>query len=267
MSAIIDQMLHALDRGELVELPSTHTLLSVRDAQTMGLELRAQRTARGERPRGYKIGFTNRTIWQRYCVDAPIFGTVWDSTVSDVSTDARISLSAPNRLSQPRIEPEIVFGFSRDVPFDATPEQVAACIDWAAHGFEIVHCHYADWKFTAADTLVDFGLHSRLLIRSKISIDRDLSKARELTSTAVTLFCDDAVVDRGVATVVLDGPFEALLHLQSELISVPGAAAIKAGDVVTTGSITDAHPILSGQRWHTQLEHSALAGLSVVFDD
>ena len=41
---------------------------------------RRLRIARGERPLGYKIGFTNRGIWDRYGVHAPIWGPVWDST-------------------------------------------------------------------------------------------------------------------------------------------------------------------------------------------
>jgi len=45
------------------------------------LAVRALRTARSENPRGYKIGFTNRTIWERYDVFAPIWGTVYDTTL------------------------------------------------------------------------------------------------------------------------------------------------------------------------------------------
>ena len=36
--------------------------------------IRRLRIARGERPLGYKIGFTNRGIWDRYGVHAPIWG-------------------------------------------------------------------------------------------------------------------------------------------------------------------------------------------------
>src|SRR6185295_10811886 len=50
-------------------------------AYALALQVRALRIARGERPAGYKVGFTNRTIWQRYQVFAPIWGSVWDSTL------------------------------------------------------------------------------------------------------------------------------------------------------------------------------------------
>ncbi len=38
------------------------------------LAVRRLRMARGGPPRGYKVGFTNRGIWPRYNVDAPLSG-------------------------------------------------------------------------------------------------------------------------------------------------------------------------------------------------
>ena len=79
--------------------------------------MRALREQRGERPRGFKVGFTNRRIWPIYQVFAPIWGTVWDSTLTLCDDQASLDLG---HLSQPRIEPEAVFGFK------ATPQPAAA---------------------------------------------------------------------------------------------------------------------------------------------
>src|SRR5437764_12024168 len=43
--------------------------------------LHEHRVAAGWRPVGRKIGFTNRTIWPRYGVYEPIWGTVYDRTM------------------------------------------------------------------------------------------------------------------------------------------------------------------------------------------
>ena len=56
--------------------------LEVPAAYQRALAVRALREARGEKVRGYKIGFTNRTIWARYAVYGPIWGPVYDTTVS-----------------------------------------------------------------------------------------------------------------------------------------------------------------------------------------
>ena len=50
-------------------------------AYERALEVRQLRIARGEAPRGYKVGFTNRGLWPVYNVFAPIWGTVYDSTL------------------------------------------------------------------------------------------------------------------------------------------------------------------------------------------
>jgi 2-oxo-3-hexenedioate decarboxylase len=47
------------------------------------------------------------------------------------------------------------------------------CIDWIAHGFEIVQSIYPGWKFTAADTVAAFGLHGALLIGQPSSVGSD----------------------------------------------------------------------------------------------
>src|SRR3712207_7701374 len=43
-----------------------------------------RRMTRGERALGWKIGFTNRTIWDEYGVHAPIWGPMYDSTLQFV---------------------------------------------------------------------------------------------------------------------------------------------------------------------------------------
>lgn len=49
-------------------------------AYQQALAVRRLRQQRGEVPKGYKIGFTNRTLWQRYEVFGPMWGTVWDTS-------------------------------------------------------------------------------------------------------------------------------------------------------------------------------------------
>ena len=81
-TAIAARLLAAHDAAGLTELPSQRDApFDLPAAFAVADTLRALRIARGERPLGYKIGFTNRGIWQRYGVHAPIWGPVWSSTV------------------------------------------------------------------------------------------------------------------------------------------------------------------------------------------
>jgi hypothetical protein len=106
--------------------------------------VRAAREARGEHPVGRKIGFTNRTIWAEYNVDAPIWGYVYDRTVQDLGGEAlEVSLTA---FAEPRIEPEIVFGLAASPTPGMDERALIRCIDWIAHGFEIVQSIFPDGR-------------------------------------------------------------------------------------------------------------------------
>ena len=220
-------------------------------AYALALQVRALRLARGERPAGFKIGFTNRTIWQRYQVFAPIWGSVWNTTLQRSDGSGRIAVDA---LCEPRLEPEIVFGIVSTPPSEPTLQQLFECVDWLAPGFEVVQSHCPAWKFSAAETVADSGLHGRLLVgrplpvRSLAAADADALDTR-LAGMNVELQCDGRRVDSGRGANVLDGPLHALLHFVHELQRCPGAPSLQAGDVVTTGTWTDAWPVASGQRW------------------
>ncbi len=218
------------------------------------LAVRALRVARGENPVGYKIGFTNRKIWDIYNVYAPIWGTVWDSTTSyGVRSEASISLF---RICQPRIEPEVIFGFNTAPKPNASLEDLYQSLDWLAPGFEIVQSHKENWIFNAAEAVADSALHSRLVIGEKIKISTVSNNVQELmdqlAASKAQLFKGDELVDTGLGANVLDSPLEALYYFLNELRSCPGSTDIKPGDFVTTGTWTNAWPLVPGESWRVQ---------------
>jgi 2-oxo-3-hexenedioate decarboxylase len=235
-------------------------------AYAVALQVRALRAARGERPAGFKVGFTNRTIWQRYQVFAPIWGSVWDTTLQRSDGHGRIAIDG---LCEPRLEPEIVFVIASMPPPRPTLQQLFECIDEIAPGFEVVQSHCPAWRFNAVETVVDGGLHGRLLVGRSFSArllasDGESLDAR-LAGMNVKLLCDGRLIESGQGTNVLDGPLHALLHFVHELERCPGAPSMKAGDVVTTGTWTDAWPVTGGQRWRAVFD-APVGELEVSFD-
>lgn len=246
-----DLLAHA-DSGQpwpAAEAPFTDRL----GAYGAALAVRELRIARGERPRGFKIGFTNRTIWPRYNVFAPIWGTVYDTTLSLCEGEGSLDLA---HTCQPRLEPEAVFGFRATPARDVDAQALFDALDWVAPGFEVVQSHRDAWRFTAPDTMADNGLHARLLVGARQpvrQVARDAGALHAVLAAAtVTLWRDDDVVDRGHGAHVLDSPLAALLHFVRELRALPGAPDIQPGDVVTTGTWTDAWPVRAGERWTAQ---------------
>jgi 2-keto-4-pentenoate hydratase len=254
-------LLDACDRGVLMSAPPSEAAagFSMVDAYAVAELNRRHRMARGERALGYKIGFTNRSIWDRYGVHAPIWGPVWDSTVQLLhGVHGSTTL---HRLVQPRLEPEVMFGF-RSMPHSGMNEaELAGCIEWVAHGFEIVHTHFADWRFAAADTVADFALHGRLFVGPRVPIERFADPRAELAALNVRLFCGDRQVDEGEGALVLDGPLTALRVWIDAMAAQPHGWQVNPGDIVSTGTLTDAWPLSPGQTWRTELSDERLPGL------
>ena len=230
-------------------------------AYSVADETRALRIARGERPAGYKIGFTNRGIWSKYNVQAPIWAPVWDSTLALLDgAQAEVSLLG---MVQPRLEPEIVFGFASTPKPGATEAELTRCLAWVAHGVEIVHTHFDDWRFAAPDTVADFGLHGRLLVGPRVDVSEFAALGAELAALQLELHEGRSRVDSGQGSAVLDGPLNALRVWVDAMASQTPQWPINAGDVVTTGTLTDAWPLRAGQRWSTRLSDPRLCGLAL----
>ncbi len=253
------RLLEAHDGAYCTALPSSEAGgLTVEEAYAVAERLRALRVARGERTAGWKIGFTNRTLWERYGVDRPMWAPVYEHTVRPVEKTAHLALKG---FSQPRIEPEIVFGLRQAPRAGMTLDELHACIDWVAHGFEIVHTHFENWRFTAADTAADFALHGALFIGARVPASPWQTMAEDLAALRLELLCDGALKDQGEGRRVLDGPLQALRALVDAMAAVTPHWQVSAGDVVTTGTLTDAWPLAPGQRWTTRLSDARLQAL------
>jgi len=240
----------------------THPGLTPEAGYEAAAALHRHRLALGWKPVGRKIGFTNRSIWPRYGVYEPIWGTVYDRTVVYAERDRAVVPLAG--MLNPRIEPEICFGL-KAVPRAPDPDALLEAIDWAAHSFEIVQSPFPDWKFRLPDCTAANGLHGRLVVGTRVPA-RDLPQlVRALPGITIELRKDGCPVDRGVGANVLDSPLLALGHLVALLAGRPGAAPLAAGEVISTGTITDAHPVKPGETWSTELRGLALGGLEVRF--
>lgn len=208
---------------------------------------------------GRKIGFTNRTIWDRYGVHAPIWGWMYDDTVRLTETDnhpgppeAVVDVSA---LSQPRIEPEIVFGLAAPVLAGDSVDTIARRVAWVAFGFEVVHCHYPDWRFSIADTVIDGSLHGASRVGRRVPPWPGM--VEHLETFTLRLRRNGDVLGEGRGSHVLDSPLHAVAHLAG----VTGR--LEAGEILTTGTITDAAPGRPGDTFDVEIDGLPLEGLSL----
>lgn len=258
--ALAAELLAAIDVGRPVDPPTGRMPLDVPAAYGAAAALRRLRERRGARHAGRKIGFSNRTIWPIYGIDAPIWGDMFEDTVRDVAAGDAVALGG---LMQPRIEPEIAFGLSAGPSPDMSDAELLGCCAWVAHGAELVHSPYPGWKFRTADVIAAGGLHGMMLLGPRLPAGPEW--LAPLGDFACRLSRDGEVVAQGHSSDVLDGPLRALRHLAAVLAEDAASPPLAAGEIVTTGTLTDALPVAPGERWTTQLVGLDLPGIDVRF--
>jgi 2-keto-4-pentenoate hydratase len=249
----------------LAPITERHPGFDSADAYAVLDRITARRRTLGWEPVGRKVGFTNRTIWELFGVDRPMWAHTWNTTVAH-TVDNRASLSL-RPFVQPRIEPEVVFKLAGPVPVTDDPRAVLESVEWMAPGFEIVHCPFPEWRFTIAECTAAFGLHGALVVGPPVVID-DANRAAVagvLPTFGATLSRDGSEVERGVGANVLDSPALALAHLARVVADQPSAAPLAAGEIVTTGTITNAWPIAPGETWTSDYGELGLTGLTISF--
>jgi 2-oxo-3-hexenedioate decarboxylase len=226
--------------------------------------LRAAFEARGEKITGRKIGFTNREMWKVYGVQSPIWGYATSRTTYEHASTKVMSVKD---FAEPRIEPEIMFGLKAAPLPDMKEAALLDCIEWVSLGYEIVQSIFPDWKFAAADTVAANGVHGALVVGARHAIARRETEWKsELASFAVELYCNGNLMQRGSGALVLDSPVLALRHLVELLANDSHNRPLRAGEVISTGTLTLAMPVKVGETWTTKVAGIPLEEITLRFE-
>jgi len=211
---------------------------------------------------GRKLGFTNKRLWPEFGIDAPIWGDLFDTTVTETAGPWQFAAAG---AAEPKIEPEIALGLGRTPEPGMDAASLLGCVDWVAHGVEIVQSIYPGWRFKPEDTVVAGALHGVYFLgpRQRLSEANRGDWLNELSRFSLTLFRDGDEVGSGQARDVLGGPVLALSHLVELLARDPDSPQLLPGEFVTTGSVTLAYDISAGQVWRTALEGVDLPPLEI----
>lgn len=234
--------------------------LDLDGAYRVGAVLERRLRERGYRRAGWKVGFTNRTIWPRFGLKEPILGPVYDRTLRTATPVAELSLAG---FCAPRIEVEVVFGIEAEggAPDWSRPS-------WMAIGFEVVDCHYG-WDLTPADSVADFALHGALVVGPRVhrAAPGFAEGVEQLDRLEVRLFRNDEPVTEGRGSAVLGHP-RAALEFVPRLRSNFEAPSRSSGErVVSTGTMTALAPLAPGEHWRVEAGGVDLPGLELVLKD
>jgi len=233
-------------------------------AYAIAAELTRQRRAEGHKTVGRKVGFANKAMWRALELDTLVWAHMYDDTVIHGGRTASLSLG---RMCSPKIEPEIVFKLR--APLDVgslEPAAVLSFVEWLALGFEIVDSVFADWKFQPADFVAAFGLHAALIVGGPRPVDAAAipGLVEQLGQFRVRLAKNGEVVAEGSGRNSLRSPALCLGELASAIAKRPGEEPLLGGELVSSGTLTEAQPIAPGETWTATVEGIDLTGVTLT---
>ncbi len=227
---VADALRTAYDDGEAIDPASVPTSLTVEDGYAIQDALAERRGPVA----GYKIGFTNDAVQSDFGMDSPIYGRVFADTVR---TDGRFEYG---ELVDPLIEPEIAFVLDRPLSPPVTRLDVAAASRFAVPAIEIVDSRIEGWEFGAAGAVADNALAARLVVGDPVPVGE-----ADLSLEGVEVRVGGGRRTNGVGAAALGHPASALAWLADALEEHGGR--LEAGDIVTTGTLTDPLPVAAGE--------------------
>jgi len=262
------ELLSGYETGEMVAIPpSARPGFDLNTAYEVEATLKQFREAAGHKAVGRKVGYANKAMWRVLKLETLVWAHMYDDTVhySDRNS-ATLTIAHPRSL---KIEPEIVFGLKQPVIVEGgeAPNATAALAstDWLAVGFEIIDCPFPEWQFQPSDFVASFGLHAALVIgeRAQVRPDGIAALVDELPRFKVRMSKNGEFVEEGSGRNCLRSPALCLAELSAAILRRFPTQPLRAGEIVSSGTLTVGHPTGRGDLWTVEVEGLSLSPLTL----
>ena len=240
-------------RRTVEPLSSRHAGLNLDEAYRIQQRMIHHRRAAGESVVGKKVGVTSRAVQEMLDVHQPDFGYL----LSGMLYNEGQSIAA-ERLIQPRAEGEVAFLLKHDVQGPGvTNADVLRATECVMPCFEIVDSRIHDWKIRIQDTVADNASCGVFVLG-----DRAVDPRRvDLGLCGMVLEKNGEIACTGAGAAALGHPVNAVTWLANTLGRL--GIALKAGEVILSGSLAALVPIKAGDSLHLQI--GGIGGCSVRF--
>jgi 2-keto-4-pentenoate hydratase len=265
ITALASELTAAFADRRTLATPFSSDGLDLSTAYAVERELVRMRRSEGHQTVGVKVGYANKAMWRVLKLETLVWAHLYDDTVRYADANAATLSLAP--MISPKIEPEIVFKMKG--PLGAGITEAAAAlerVEWLALGFEIIDSPYADWKFQPADFVAAYGLHAALIIGEPRPVpSANVSElVEQLPKFKVRLSKDGQLIEEGSGRNSLRSPALCLVELASAIAKQDGGEPLTAGDLVSSGTLTESTPIQSGATWTASVEGIDLPSLTLT---
>lgn len=234
--SLIEQVAAQLDaaareRRSIEQFASgTFTLAQAYAIQRASIE---RRIARGERPKGVKLGFTSRAKMAQMGVDHLIWGLLTDAMLEEEGGEVDLG-----RYIHPRVEPEVCFLTRRTIDAPLSALEAAGHLEAVAPAMEIIDSRYRDFRFSLEDVVADNCSSAGLVVGGW---SRRLDA---LANAGVRLQFDGRDVRVGSTAAILGHPLRAVV--QASRLLHESSLVLPAGSLIMAGAATEAEPLRPG---------------------
>ena len=190
------------------------------------------REGQGERQIGWKLGYTSAAMREQMGIASPNYGPLTDAML--VASDGHL----PHSL-QPKVEPEIALVMAHDLTEALTPDECRRTVASAHLALEIVDSIWCDYRFTWAHNTADGSSAAYVVVGPELP-------ATNLADITVDLQRNGEPAGTGLGAAAMGDPYAALAWLTTALHGQQ--RRLRAGDVVITGGLCAAVPLMVGDR-------------------
>lgn len=194
----------------------------------------------GEKPCGYKLGYTSEAMRRQMNIDRPNFG--------QLTKEMDFGGGVTAQLIHPRVEPELALRIGVDlVTLPDDRGGLLATVDAVFPALEIVDTRYHDYVFRYEDSVADNSSAVGFVLGEPF-----LPSVLGAEGLAVTLASEGGGKITGHSSAAMGDPLAALRWLCSELAH--SGTVLPAGSIVLTGGLTPAPFLVKGAASHAEFE-------------
>ncbi len=242
-----------LSRTPVEPLTNREPGITIDDAYRIQLRMIQRRIDAGETVVGKKIGVTSKVVMDMLGVNQPDFGFLLSGMVFNEGEAVDTA-----KLIAPRAEAEVAFVLGKDLSGPGvTAADVLRATDCVMPCFEIVDSRIKDWKIKIQDTVADNASCGVFMLGGTRKSPRDV----DLALAGMVLSKNGEIVSTSCGAAVQGSPVNAVAWLANTLGRFD--IALKAGDVILSGSQSPLVPVKAGDSFHCSV--GGLGSASVRF--
>ena len=233
--AAVDQFWQARQQGEFFPAGWADRL-DLEQAYRVQLGIAERRRAAGERQVGWKVDLTDAATRQRFNLDEPIFGCLFDEGLKPSGHAFR-----PGDLIKPAFEVEICVRLGQALSGEVDAAQVRGALDLCYAALEIVE-RRGDMAQQTALALADNAQQKAFVLGDPVPVSDELQFDR----IGVRVEVNGNTTVRTSSAAVLGNPLNSVAWLPRKLAQF--GHTLRPGDLIMTGSLTRQSSLVPGDK-------------------